>query len=229
MRRNYISPEFTYRGVFGTNNMVEQSTFFGSKMLEVEDSIYLSNNNIIYYQNLDNEQIDILIENSLNPIIYNSSENKKNNHIISIDESQNQSQKDDKTRWIINIDLYNILTNYIFASLKQARTFEGVKNNMTLYNDVNLSIREYIKSNVINRYKYSKIDFYIKYNDLRGQYALRYKNNWNDLLVDESNIIRRIQTETSYDYSNLRVIFNQEKSSLQYSFDYYFNILFEKI
>jgi hypothetical protein len=229
MRRNYISPEFTYKNVFGTYNMNEQSSFFGSKMLEIEDSIYISDNNIIYYQNLENEQLDILIENSLQPLIYNAGKDKEKNQTIIIDDSQSQYQKENQTKWIMNIDLSSILTNYIFASLKQARTFEGVKNNMTLYNDVTVAMKEYITTNVLNRYKYSKIDLYLKYNDLRNQYALRYKNNWNNTIISDTNLVKRLQTETSYDYSSVRVLFNQEKPSSQYSFDYYFNILFEKI
>jgi hypothetical protein len=229
MRRNYISPEFKYKSVFGTYNMSEQSTFFGSNILYIEDKIYISDNNIIYYQNFENEQLDLLIEKSLKPIVYNASDDKNSNHTLVFDDSQNQYQKDNQTRWIMNINLSNILTNYIFASLKQARTFEGVKNNMTIYNDVTLAINEYITNNVLKRYRYSKIDLYLKYNDLRKQYFLRYKNNWNKTIISDANLVKRFQTETSYDYSNVRVIFNQEKSSSNYSFDYYFNILFEKI
>jgi hypothetical protein len=30
MRRNYISPEFEHKEVYGTYNMVEESNFFGA-------------------------------------------------------------------------------------------------------------------------------------------------------------------------------------------------------
>lgn len=229
MRRSYISPEFTYNNVFGTYNMVEQSSFFGSKMLKIEDSIKICDNNIIYYQNLNNEQIDLLIENSLSPIVYNASDDKKSNHTLIIDESQTKYQLDNQTKWIININIEQILANYIFAILKQSRTFEGIKNSMTINNDVNVAMRSYITSNVLNRYKYTEIELYLKYNDLKNQNILRYKNNWNTTIISDSNLLKRFQTETAYDYSSLRVLFSQEKPSSQYSFDYYFNILFEKI
>lgn len=229
MRRSYISPEFTYNNVFGTYNMVEQSSFFGSKMLEIEDSIKIADNNIIYYQNLNNEQIDLLIENSLSPIVYNASNDKNSNHTLVVDESQTKYQLENQTKWIMNIDLEQILTNYIFAILKQSRTFEGVKNSMTINNDVDVAMRSYISSNVLNRYKYSKIELYLRYNDLKNQNILRYKNNWNTTIISDANLLKRVQTETAYDYSSLRVLFSQEKPSSQYSFDYYFNILFEKI
>lgn len=232
MRRSYISPEFTYNNVFGTYNMIEQSSFFGSKMLEIEDSIKIADNNIIYYQNLNNEQLDLLIENSLSPIVYNASNDKNSNHTLVVDESQTKYQLENNTKWIMNIDLSQILSDYIFAILKQSRTFEGVKNAMTLNNDVNFAMRNYISSNVLNRYKYSKIELYLKYNDLRNQNILRYKNNWSTnptSIQTDANLLKRVQTETAYDYSSLRVLFDQEKPSSQYSFDYYFNILFEKI
>jgi hypothetical protein len=54
MRRSYISPEFEYNRVFGTLNMKEESSFFGSKMLEIEDSLELHNQGIVYFQNLLN-------------------------------------------------------------------------------------------------------------------------------------------------------------------------------
>ena len=60
MRRNYISPEYDYVKVYGTYNMTEQSSFFGSKMLKIDDSVSLDNQNLIYYQNINDEQIKLL-------------------------------------------------------------------------------------------------------------------------------------------------------------------------
>jgi hypothetical protein len=109
MRRNYISPEFEYRKVFGTLNMKEESTFFGSKMLEIEDIIELHNQGIIYYQNSNKEQIDLDIERSLNPIVYSASDDKKNNHTLVIDKSQSDPQRNNLTKYIMTINLKNIL------------------------------------------------------------------------------------------------------------------------
>jgi hypothetical protein len=46
MRRSYISPEYQNKAVSGTLNMLEESTFFGAKMLEVDDSIKIENQDI---------------------------------------------------------------------------------------------------------------------------------------------------------------------------------------
>ena len=231
MRRTYISPEFEYRRVFGTLNMKEESTFLSSKMLEIEDSLELNNQSIIYYQNKENEQIDLDIENLLSPNVYSSGEDKNLNKILSIDETQSENQKNNLTRYILKIDLKTILNNYLFATLKQYRTFEGVKNTMCYNRDVNFSIKEYIVRNIIDRYKFDKIELYIRYIDIREQNVRRYLNTWysnSDIIVEE-NLNKKIQTNIEYDQSSLSVLFNQDKNSQQYSFEYYFKLFWVKI
>lgn len=231
MRRNYISPEFEYRKVFGTLNMKEESTFFGSKMLEIEDIIELHNQGIIYYQNSNNEQIDLDIERSLNPIVYSASDDKKNNHTLVIDEAQSDPQRNNLTKYIMTINLKNILENYIFATLKQYRTFESVKNTMCYTKDVNFSIKEYVIKNVLDRYKFDKVELYMRYVDLRDQNVRRFVNTWytsNDIISSEY-LNKKIQTDTEFDQSSISVLFNQDKSSQQYSFEYYFKLFWVKL
>ena len=228
MRRTYISPEYYYNNVYGTFNMVEESNFFGAKMLEVEDMIPIDKQDIIYYQKLNNEQIDFSIESTLSSYIYSSSNDKLDNHTLVIDESQSKYQLDNNTKWIMSINLNQILSNYLFSTLKNFRTFEGVKIGMNKYNDVDVAIRDYIRYNVLDRYKYKSIDLYVDYKDMRDQSLLRYKNNWN-INTPISSKLTKIQTETAFDGSSINLLFNQEKDSAIYNFDYYFNILFEKI
>lgn len=229
MRRTYISPEYQNRSVYGTLNMVEESTFFGAKMLEVEDTISIDNQDIIYYQKLNGEQLDFSIESSLSSVVYSSSTNKLNNHTLELDTTQPKYQLDNNTRWILTIDLKTIITDYLYATLKRYRTFEGVKNEMTMFNDVNVGVRNYIQSNVLNRYKFKSIDLYVRYQDLRNQSLLRYKNKWDNNIINPTYKLIKFQTETEFDESSIRITFNQEKPSTTYSMDYYFNILFEKI
>jgi hypothetical protein len=229
MRRTYISPEYKYNKVYGTYNMLEQSSFFGSKMLEIEDMIVISNQSILYYQTFNKEQLDISVENSLPSIVYNSSDDKLQNHRLYKDDSQTPYQLDKNTKWVMDINLNDILSNYLFAILKQYRTFEGVKNTMTIYNDVDFAIKEYIKNNVINRYKLKNIQMFIKYKDIHSQSILRYQNSWNPIINQDSNILKKIQTQTSYNYSTMKVMFTQEQPSDQYSFEYFFDLIFEKI
>ena len=229
MRRTYISSEYSNTKTYGTFNMVEESNYFGSKMLEIEDNIYIENQNIIYYQRPSGEQINLSAETSIDSPVYSASSDKEKNHSLKIDESQTNYQKENSTKWIMDIKINNVLSNFLFANLKRYRTFEGMKTSLTRTNDVNTTIREYINKNVSNRYKLSKIDLYIKYKDLRSQNVLRFKNTWNSTIGIDSNKFQKIQTETAFDGSNIKLLFNQEQPSTQYSIEYYFNILFEKI
>jgi len=224
-----MSPEYSNTQIYGTFNMVEESNFFAAKMLEVEDSIYVSNQNIIYYQKSTGEQIDLSIESSLPTQVYSASDNMKSHQKLTLDDSQLDYQKESNTKWILNIDLRDILSDYLFATMKRYRTFEGISNPLTKNNDVNTAIREYISNNVTNRYKLNRLDLYVSYTDLRSQNVLRYKNTWKSTIVSDSNLLKKKQMDVAFDESSLKILFTQEKPSSQYNFDYYFNILFEKI
>lgn len=229
MRRNYISPEFEYKEVFGTYNMVEESNFFSAKMLEIEDSILINNQNVIYYQMPNGEQLDLSVENTLQSYVYSASIDKEKNQILSIDTSQTEYTKENLTNWYLDINIKGILANYIFSELKRYRTFEGIRTNMNSYNDVNAAIKGYINHNIIDRYKLSRIDLYLKYKDLRSQNLLRYKNSWNYDIVNPSYKLTKFQSEMSTDGSYTRLTFNQQMPSSAYSYEYFFNLYFEKL
>jgi hypothetical protein len=114
--------------------------------------------------------------------------------------------------------------------MKKYRTFEGVANDSTKFNDVNVAIHNYIRYNILNRYKYIGIELYVNYKDLRDQDLLRYKNKWSDeIIINDSTKLTKLQTNLEFDDSSITILFNQEKPSSEYKFDYYFNITFEKI
>ena len=228
MRRTYISPEYKINKVYGSYNMIEESNFFGAKMLEIEDFVEIVNQDIIYYQKDTNEQLDLSVESSLTSLVYSSSINKQTYHTLTLDKSQPAFQLNKNTRWILEINLSQIFSDYIFSSLKKYRTFEGLKNNMTLENDVNVSMRNYIENNIRNRYKLNRVELLINYKDLRNQNILKWKNTWNPNLTSEQKL-NKIQTETASDESKITIIFEQEKPSETYNYEYYFNIYFDKL
>ena len=241
MRRTYISPEFDYSPIWGTFNMEEESTVFGSKMLEIEDNLEIHDQNLVYFQTQDAEQLDLSIESSLPSISYSASEDKRLNHTLVLDESQTESQKNTRARWIITIDLRTILINYLFATLKRWRTFEGVRNSMTKSNDVSFAMQEYIIKNVLDRYKLNRVELYLNYVPITNQNILKYNNLWasesnqfrtaqlTSDIVNPINQLKSIQTQTEFDYSSTVITFSQEKSSSQFCFDYYFKLFYEKI
>lgn len=228
MRRSYISPEYQTNKVYGSYNMVEESNFFSAKMLELEEAVDIINEDIIWYQKDSGEQLDLSVESSTESLVYSSSANKQSLHTLSLDPSQPPSQLNRNTRWILEINLEQIFSDYIFASLKKYRTFEGLKNNMTLEGDVNIATRKYIESNIRDRYKLDRVELLINYKDLRSQNVLRLKNTWTQNLTGDKRL-SKVQTETAVDDSRIKIIFEQAQPSEAYNYEYYFNIYFDKL
>jgi len=229
MKRSYISPEFKYTPVFGTFNMEEESSYFGSKMLEIEDSLTVGDESIIYYQNEKNEQLDLEKEYDFTPLFYNTVSDKRTNHTILLDEFQTQIEKNNYAKWIMNINIRTILRNYLFAILKRSRTFEGVSNDMTTNQNVDFAIKEYIERNVINRYTFSGIDLYIVPVDLLTIGSLKYQNIWDETIVNDQYKFTKFSTVTDFRFEDIQVFFSQNFSASQYAFRYYFNLKFTKL
>lgn len=229
MRRNYISPEFKYTELNGTFNMIELRSFFGSKMVDVEDTIEIKSENVIYYQNTNGEQIDSVVESLLSPNVYSQLTDKLTNHTILLDPTQSASDKDKFTKWVIEIDLKSILFNYVFAKLKEARTFESIQNSQTINNSVSLSINDYIEGNLWSRYGFKSVELYIKYTDLKSQNIRRYNTTYDIAAQDPGLLLQKMESTTTYDKKRLTLKFKQEKPSSEYAFSYYYNIYFERI
>lgn len=229
MKRTYISPENIYTKTHGTKLMKEQKSFFGSKMMDIEDTIIIDNRSISYYQNLNNEQVNLSSEIILAPVIYSFDDDKKNNHTFSISKSQSDSERERNTTWDININIKPLLRNYIFANIKYNRTFEGVLNNMTYNNNTDMSITEYINTNIIDRYRFKTLDFYVKYNELTGSNTYRFSTVFDTNIFDATNKTTKLLSSVTADYSSIIGTYRQEKSSTEFNFNYYFTITFEKI
>lgn len=230
MRRTYISPEFEYVPVYGTLNMREESSFFGSKMLEILDSIEITNENIIYYQNANGEQLDESVELALPQVVYDTVSDKQANHTLTIDDSQTETQKNGNAKWILDINIRSVLRNYIFANLKKFRTFDSVQNLMVRDKNVNSAITNYIDNNILDRYKFERIELFYKPVDLLSVGGLKFKNTYDvNIEIVPNTIYSKIQTETDPEYIDMRVIFFQDSPASQYSFKYYFNLYFEKL
>jgi hypothetical protein len=227
MKRNYIAPEFKYTNVYGTYNMSEKSSFFGSKMLDIEDSIDIDTKNLVWYQNTNNEQIDFIVESSMTSNSLSSLDEKQNNHTISIDDSQSDIDKNNLTKWIVSIDINKLLSNYLFGILKQNRTFEGIKNDMTISGNVDYAIKDYISKNILNRYELNKIDFYISYISINSNNRLKWSVSLQENIISNNNLMTKYKSNLNR--NNLIINFNQDKICQEYTFDYYFSLRFSKI
>jgi hypothetical protein len=225
MKTTHISPEYKYNDVYGTLSMLEKKSFLSSKLIKYEKNLNILNENIIYYQNVNNEQLNLNTEITLPYVLYNTVDDKKNNSVLSQNNFNNDLYND--TKWILTIDVNTILFNYIFANLKKYRTFENVTNNITLYNDVNFSIKEYINKNLMYLYSLTKIEIFLKYNDLNVS-GNRLKNLYEQSIDSPTNLTNRYNVTTDAITKKTIINFNQEKNSSNFSFNYYYNLYFTK-
>jgi len=228
MRITNISPEYNYLSANGTLSMIEKKSFLGSKLIKIADVINIDSTNIIYYQSSTNEQLNLNLESTLDPKIYDISKDKLSNSVLSIDNSQVLDQQADKTKWSLKINMKTLLLNYLFSTLKKYRTFEGVQNNMVISNDINTAINEYINNNLLSRYQFDHIDLFISYNDLNKS-GLKYNNIWDQKVENPSNIIKSFSKNIDPSSLDLQITFSQDKSSSTFSFSYYYNLYFTKI
>lgn len=227
MRRSYITPEFINNKVNGSFNTKTTSNFFGSGILNIEEKLNIGNENIVWYQNSNNEQINISIESISDPNFYSSTEDKFNNHKIEIDKSQSSSNKNTNTRWVMKININKILINFLFSNIKKFRTFESVKNEENIYKNVDLAILDYIEENIVNSYKFKKIDFYLKNIRIDNNEKTRFTNTWNEGLTKEY-IINKYESRLNEIDNILKINFEQDDSS-KYVYEYYYDLTFEKI
>jgi hypothetical protein len=100
---------------------------------------------------------------------------------------------------------------------------------MTRDNDVNGSIRSYIDLNIRSRYKFDRVEFFLEYVSLLDSEVFKYNNKFDQSIEKPQNKFTKIQTETDFDDSKVRVRFAQEKSASQFAFKYYFNLYFSKL
>ncbi len=230
MRRTYISPEFEYNRVHGSLSMLEQSTFFSSKMLDIADKIEVLNENIVYFQLSNGEQLNLEAEKNLQQVVYDTVINKQINHTLKIDESQSEEDKLKNTRWILDIKVKNILKDYIFATMKKYRTFEGLQNNMTINNNVNAALNDYIDKNVLSRYNFTKVELFLKSVDLLTVGGLKYNNQYDSTMeLNPGTLYNKFQTETDSNDLDIALTFYQPDVSSRYAFSYYYNLYFEKL
>ncbi len=226
MRRNYISDEFKSNIVNGTLTMVEKSSFFGSKMMSIDDEILVDSSNIIYYQNNKSEQINLPLELTYEPLYVNLNNVKIKNCIVYRDD--NAFNDLNNSNWIIEINFKNILLEYLFGKLKNVRTFNGIYIENTQNNNIDLSIKDYIISNLLDRYLYDSIELWISYNNLSDDGNLKYVNIFNPDIVNDSNINKEFEKIYS-DEKIIKFKFKSKKDTSKYSFDYYFNIKYNRI
>ena len=240
MKSNLILKKFSTNAVPGTMNQKELRTFFGGKIIYSEDTIYINNDSINYsevvsdynngYQYFE-PNVDIGWETEF---FVNLTDLKNNYNTISLF-NQTESDINNNTRWQININGSQILRDYLFLKIKEQRVFKIINSDELYSNDINNAIYEYINYNIFSRYRLEKIDFYVSYYNIGNQSVyenilLQYSPKFDVSVYNKSNLSNMtISNYDPYKFDNINILYNQSKPSNQYSFNYYFDLIFTKI
>jgi hypothetical protein len=221
--------------------------------MEIEDSISIKDKSVQYYQyfyNVTDPNNDNQIElarnngyqyNEVNEILESffllDVVNLKNNNHTIIKQQQSESDEKYNTKWTIEIDIKNILIEYLFAKIKERRTFKSVKYTNLMNKDINNSIYDYIKINLLDRFKFNYLEFYSKYTNIKDntiyqktlkQFDPQYKSDI-ELLENKDNSVN-VQIDNFIDpLAPVTINYFQKKPSTEWKFDYYFNIHYLKI
>lgn len=226
MKKKGIAPEYTQKEVPGTFDMTEKKSFLGSKILNTEDFINLNDRYVSYFEDKNNQQIDLDIESNFKPTIYSISDDKENNHKIELSKKQSNRNKLSFTKWIIEISFKNVLRNYLFSNIKKYRSFEGITKDHLVGSSVDDSIFEYIDKNIIGRYNFDKIEMFLQNKPLIGN-SNKFEVNFDRNILNEKNIFKNYSLQNTQQ-QNLILEFNQPEVSSEFTFDYYFNLYFSK-
>lgn len=238
MKSNLMLKKFSTNSVPGTMNQKELRTFFGGKILYSEDVITVDDDSVEFSQvvsdyNNGYQYFDVstIPEDWEVKFSENLTDLKFNNQSISL-LSQNTEAYQNNTNWQILINGSSILQDYLFFRLKEQRVFKMINANELYSNNINAAIYDYIKSNIFSRYRLERIDFFVKYYDIQAQnlysnIKLQYNPKFNvDVYSPENLTNAKIIGFDAYKFDTITAQYNQSKSSKQYGFDYYFNLVF---
>lgn len=238
MKNNLIISKYKTEEVQGTKSVYDNRTFFGSKMIELEDDITIDNFIIQYsevYDTLDKRNTGYQYYNDINNIerkyLIFLDKLKNNNQIITM-LSQNLVDLTVNTNWLLIIDWKTILTDYLFYKLKEARTFKTIKYNDTTKENINLYIYDYIEHNLLSRYDFKSIDLYVEYfkldqNDKEIDVKLSYNPIFDVSVRKTENKIANMNSTKFTDKISLN--YKQTKTSEKYMFKYYFDLYLTRI
>jgi len=253
MKENLILKKYKKETVNGTFNLLEEETFFGTKVMDIEDEIVINDLSVQYFQYFHDAGVNdttglTLAKNNgyqyNEPNYFNETFNlldlvelKYSNHTI-IKSQQTTLDEKNNTKWLIEINTKKIIVEYLFAKIKERRTFKSLSYFNFSNNDINSSIYDYIEMNLLDRFKFNYVDFYIKFTDIKNNAVfsnttlkqfdplfksdietVTYKNN--SVNVEVNNFIDPL--------ANVKIHYSQTKPSSDFSFSYYFNIYFNKI
>jgi len=237
MKSDLIISRYKTEKIIGTKSSFDARTFFGSKMIDIEDSILVDNSEIQYSEIFDvidkrnnGYQYYIDIDNVEKIYLVNLTDVKDTYHTTTLGSQSNVDLRLN-TQWTILVNWIDILIEYVYLKLKEARTFKTITFQNVLSENINLYIRKYIKNNLISRFVFDSLDFYIKYFDLDDGDEEKDPNLVLNPIFDpsiqsEENRVKNVNTTVFPDILNIQ--YKQIESSQYKKFHYYFDLNIKK-
>lgn len=238
MKNDLIITRFKTEPIVGTMSTFDPKTFFGSKMIDVEDEITVDESQIQYTEIIDSSntnnngyQYFVDVDDLETEFLKDLTVLKEDKHNIVL-LPQSTLDLTNNTNWNLVIDWKDILLEYLFYKLKEFRTFKCINYTDVLSENINFFIREYITNNLLNRYKFTRLDMYIEYYDLENLDADKKPNLIFDPLFtanvkNDDNLIKNINA-VIFD-TTVSVSYKQTQSSTSKKFNYYFDLILSKI
>jgi len=238
MKSNLMLIKFITTPEKGTYEMKETKSFFGSKMMDIEDNLIIDDKSIQYsqrptdgFQYYDNTVVGV------NETVYVTSCNdvKRDNHIVTLLQ-QTETNLNNNTRWQYNIDIRSILKLYLYSKIKESRTFRAIRTSDLLNQNIDNAVYDYISDNIIDRFKLDSINFYVLYENIATSQTnvsgtkLKFNPSWDFNIRNSNNLVNDINIIS--DTTNLNPLifnYNQIKPSTDYRYNYYFDLFYSKI
>jgi len=247
MKDNLMLKKYKTEKINGTFNLLEEKTFFGTKVMDIEDEIHVTDRSIQYFQVFTGGTPLEMINNGYQFSSINQYEEdlfimdvvqvKYDNHTIT-KTLQNELEEKFNTRWEIDINIKKILIQYLFGKIKNARTFKSLNYENFSNKNINDSIYSYIDNNLLDRYEFDSIDLYIKYIDIKDNVIYtataikQFDPQFNQSVELPNYKVTNANMELDLYLDQLapiKVLYYQTESSSDFKFDYYYNIHYKKI
>jgi hypothetical protein len=247
MKNNLFLKKYKITPDIGTKNLIHQKSFFGSNLVNIENIVFINDSSISYkelfikneknksgYQHGD-KNIERLTSETEYSVSY--SDLKQSFHTIKL-YNQGVDTLQRNTLWEIDIDVKNILIKYLFYNFKKSRIFKNIKYDEFTNKDINISIQEYVTQNILNKYTFHEIEFYVKYYDIvtnkiyYNETLLQLNPLFDVTVYDQMYMVNNFTVKKKDVFNNhesVKIMYNQIKESGRYKFNYYFNLYFKRI
>lgn len=233
MKKTNLIEEYNKINIPGSYNTKKTKNFFGSTLFELEDTLIIKEDTIEYFDNsVNGEQLGT---NETKKMI-DFFQIKKINHSVMVSNSQKEINKSEFILWEFDINTLNIVKEYYKSLLKKERVLENITTNESYWKNINLTLDDFIHSNILNRIKINNISLIIKENKLINsnqnlylkpnykKFDIPYPLNYSDFIVDgvENNIKENLP-------ETIKLKWKQKKKANEWIFDYLFWINISKI